>query len=368
MKKKHVFMGMSGGIDSSASVILLLSQGYKVTGITFVGLGKTEPLYQTGKNAFIGKSSRKCCSTEEVIVAKNICYTLGIQHITLDLADIFKQKVTDPFINSYIIGETPNPCMLCNRHVKMGALVDFALENGADYVAMGHYTGIDHVNGEYLLKAGNDKNKDQSYFLALLKPEILPYLIFPLANKQKEEIKAIIDGADLPLSSDKAESQDVCFVDDDYRDYLKEQGVPYTKGDMILDSKTIGQHKGIAFYSLGQRRGLEVDAGKKVFIREIDATHNRILLGQKPMSEIFYVTDLNIFSKHLIDGEWDIQIRYRSPRVKGDITFVDDNTIKVHLHHPQEIITVGQYAVFYRDDYIYGAGKIQKTALLDETN
>ncbi len=367
-EKKHVFIGMSGGIDSSASVKLLVDQGYQVTGVTFVGLGKSEPQYQTGKNAFIGKSSRKCCSAEEVILAKKICYSLGVQHITLDLAEVFKQKVTDPFINSYVKGETPNPCMLCNRHVKMGALIDFAIKNGADYVAMGHYTGIQNINGEFLLKAGEDKNKDQSYFLALLKPEVLPYLMFPLANKQKEEIKTIIDSANLPLSSDKAESQDVCFVDDDYRDYLRENNVPRTSGDMILDSRTVGQHDGVAFYSLGQRRGLGIEVGKKVFVRQIDAQNNRILLGQKPMSDTFYVTDLNVFSQHLVDGEWDIQVRYRSPRIRGDIMFVDDNTIKIKLHSPQEIITPGQYAVFYKDDFIYGAGKIQKTELLNETN
>lgn len=365
VNKKHVFVGMSGGIDSSATVKLLLDQGYKVTGVTFVGLGKETPQYQRGKDNFLGKSSRKCCSAEEVIVAKQVCYHLGISHTTLDLTDIFKTAVREPFVNSYINGETPNPCMLCNRFVKLGALVDYARENGADYVAMGHYTGVECIDGEYLLKAGKDKNKDQSYFLALLRPDILPYLIFPLAEKEKEDIRQIIDSTDLPLSGNKVESQDVCFVDDDYRDYLRQQGVKSTPGDMILRDKVVGQHQGIAFHALGQRRGLGISVGEKVFVRELDSSSNSIVLGQKPKSTIFTVTDLNIFSQKLQDGEWDIQIRYRSPRVLGNIKFLDKDTIQIELSEAQEIVTPGQYAVFYKNGYIYGAGKIQKIELCD---
>ncbi|MGL4676240.1 MAG: tRNA 2-thiouridine(34) synthase MnmA [Brevinema sp.] len=367
-KKSHVFIGMSGGIDSSAAVTLLLEQGYQVTGVTFVGLGKEETPYTRGKNSFLGKDSRKCCSAEEVIVAKQVCFSLGISHITLDLAETFKKQVREPFVQSYLAGETPNPCMLCNRHVKLGALVDFALKNGADYIAMGHYTGVECVDGEYLLKAGKDKNKDQSYFLALLKPEILPFLIFPLADKEKDEIRAIINSNQkLPLAGNKIESQDVCFVDNDYRDYLKQQGVQPYKGEMVLDSKTIGSHEGTAFYSLGQRRGLEISLGKRVFIRSIDTKNNKIILGQKPKSKIFIVSDLNIFSRKLQEGEWEIQIRYRSPRILGKIVFLDQNTIQVELSQAQEIVAPGQFAVFYKDNYIYGAGKIKEVELLEES-
>ncbi len=363
-KQKHVFVGMSGGVDSSASVKILQEQGYKITGVTFVGLGKEQTL-QRGKNSFVGKSSRKCCSVEEVLVAKEVCFSLGISHITLDLAEEFKEKVRDPFVNSYLSGETPNPCMLCNRFVKMGALVDFALKQGADYVAMGHYSGVELVDGEYLLKTGKDKNKDQSYFLALLKPEILPYLIFPLAHKEKDEIREIIDRSDLPLKGNKVESQDVCFVDDDYRDYLRDQGVPEKKGTLLLNEKIVGDHTGVAFYALGQRRGLGISVGQKVFVREIDVKNNKIVLGEKPKSKVFRVTDLNIFSKHFKEGNWEIQIRYRSSRVLGEIKFLDENTIEVLLSEAQEIVSPGQYAVFYKNDYIYGAGKIKDVDLLD---
>lgn len=364
-KQKHVFIGMSGGIDSSASVKILLDQNYKVTGVTFVGLGKEEKQLQTGKSSFLGKSSRKCCSAEEVIVAKQVCFGLGIEHITLDLAEVFKTMVREPFLNSYLNGETPNPCMLCNRFVKLGALVDFALKNGADYVAMGHYTGVELIDGEYLLKAGKDQNKDQSYFLALLKPKILPYLIFPLANKEKHEVRDIVNSTTFPINGDKVESQDICFVDDDYRNYLKQQGVPKNEGMMLLDGKNVGTHEGVAFYALGQRRGLGIAVGKKIFIRKIDAPNNQITLGDKPKSIEFTVSDLNIFSSKLQDGEWDIQTRYRSSRIPGNISFIDKNTIAVTLSEAQEIITVGQYAVFYKNNYIYGAGKIIATKLLD---
>lgn len=367
MKKQHIYVGMSGGIDSSATVKLLLDQGYQVTGVTFVGLGKEQTSYQRGKNNFIGKSSRKCCSAEEVIVAKKVCYSLGISHITLDLADIFKEKVRTPFVQSYAKGETPNPCMLCNRFVKLGALVDFAKENGADFVAMGHYTGVENIDGEYLLRAGKDKNKDQSYFLALIKPEILPFLIFPLADKEKDEIRQIVDSCDLPLSGNKVESQDVCFVDDDYRDYLRKEGVKETKGNMIFNNQIVGEHCGIAFHALGQRRGLGISVGQKVFVRELDSGSNNIYLGEKPKSKIFNVSDLNIFSKYFQDGEWEIQIRYRSPRISGTIKFIDNDNIHVELSQAQEIITPGQYAVFYKNGYIYGAGKIKEIELLKET-
>lgn len=363
---KHVFVGMSGGIDSSATVLLLLEQGYKVTGVTFVGLGAEQKALVSGKGSFLGKPSRKCCSSEEVIIAKNICYSLGIKHITLDLADIFKEKVRDPFAQSYLSGETPNPCMLCNRYVKLGALVDFARENGADYIAMGHYTGIETVNGELLLKAGKDPEKDQSYFLALLKPEILPFLIFPLADKEKNEIREIVNSSEIPLSGNKIESQDVCFIDDDYRDYLKKQDISTNKGDIILDEKIIGEHDGIPFYALGQRKGLGISVGKKVFVREIDAYNNKIILGNKPQSKNFKVSDLNIFSKEFLDGDWDIQVRYRSKRIPGTIKFLDNNTIEVTLSVPQDIISPGQFAVFYRNNCIYGAGKIISTTLIPD--
>ncbi|MGL4367073.1 MAG: tRNA 2-thiouridine(34) synthase MnmA [Brevinemataceae bacterium] len=360
---KHVFIGMSGGIDSSAAAQLLVDQGFQVTGVTFVGLGKDAPK-SFGKQILSQKSSRKCCSSEEVLIAKDICYNLGISHITLDLTEIFAQEVKQPFIQSYLKGETPNPCILCNRFVKMGALIEFALKNGADYVAMGHYTGIECVNGEYLLKSGKDLRKDQSYFLSFLKPEYLQYLMFPLADKEKSEIRAIIDNSDLPISSSKSESQDVCFIDNDYREYLKEHGVQNYPGDMILDNNIIGQHKGAAFYALGQRRGLETSIGKKVFVRKIDADNNKIYLGEKPKSNMFKVSDLNIFSKSFTEGTWLVQTRYRSARIPADITFINQDTIQVMLSEPQEIVTPGQYAVFYRNDFIYAAGKIIETELL----
>ncbi|MGL4394369.1 MAG: tRNA 2-thiouridine(34) synthase MnmA [Brevinema sp.] len=363
---KHVFVGMSGGIDSSATVLLLQQQGYEVTGVTFVGLGGEQKQLQTGRGAFIGKPSRKCCSSEEVIVAKNVCYHLGIKHITLDLAEVFKEKVRDPFTQSYLAGETPNPCMLCNRYVKLGALVDFARDNGADYVAMGHYTGVEEVDGEHLLKAGKDAQKDQSYFLALLKPEILSFLLFPLAEKEKSEIREIVAQSTIPINGNKSESQDVCFIDDDYRDYLRKDGVKEHKGSMIFKDKVIGEHEGVAFYALGQRRGLGVALGQKVFVREIDAEKNTLVLGNKPQSTTFLVSEFNIFSEKFGEGDWDVQIRYRSKRINGKVRFLSENLAEVTLSDPQEIVTPGQFAVFYKNDYIYAAGKIISTTLLDE--
>lgn len=352
--KGHVFLGMSGGIDSSASASILLDAGYTVTGITFVGINSQKQ----GKATFIKKSSRKCCSSEEVLVAKNVCHGLGISHLTLDLETIFEETVQGPFIQSYLKGETPNPCMLCNRFVKLGALVDFALKNGADFVAMGHYCSIEKIDGEYLIKSGADKKKDQSYFLGLLRPEILPYLLFPLSDKTKEEVRALIHEKKIPIQSNKAESQDVCFIDGDYREYLKNRKIASSSGNLVFGKQVVGQHNGIAFFSLGQRKKLGVSLGKKVFVQKIDPVNNNIILGEKPKSKSFCVEDLNIFSKKFSEGEWFLQIRYQSAKIAGKVTYINTDQIRVDLFDAQEIISPGQYAVFYKNAYIYAAGRI----------
>lgn len=350
--KKTVFVGMSGGIDSSATVKILVDQGYQVIGLTFVGLGET--------------GSRKCCSVDEIQSAKNVCAALEIEHKILDLKELFKAKVRNPFVQSYINGETPNPCMLCNRHIKFGALVEYALGEGADFVAMGHYCGIDNVDGEYLFRTGRDIEKDQSYFLAMIQPDVLEFLKFPLADMKKSEVRQIVAQAGIPIRSDKQESQDICFVPDNYRDYLRTEGVSANEGMMLIDEKPVARHDGVAFYSLGQRRGLGVSVGKKIFIRSIDAEKNIIVLGEKPSSREFTVSGMNIFSRKFKDGPWLIQTRYRSTRVPGFVHRISDDEWKVVLDTPQEIVSPGQYAVFYRDDHVYAGGKIKKVVLVEE--
>ncbi|MGL5255047.1 MAG: tRNA 2-thiouridine(34) synthase MnmA [Brevinema sp.] len=344
-----IFVGMSGGVDSTASLKILHDQGHDVEGLTFVGLGET--------------GSRKCCSVEEIADAKRVCTALGVGHRVLDLKELFKARVRNPFVQSYLNGETPNPCMLCNRFAKFGALVEYAIGEGADAVAMGHYSGVECVNGEYFFRTGKDKAKDQSYFLAMIEAELLPYLIFPLADKTKSEIREIVAASGLPIRADKSESQDICFVPEDYRDYLRQEGISEKSGPMLMEGKQVGDHSGVAFYALGQRRGIGAH-GKKTYVRSIDAQHNTIILGEKPRSKRFFVDKMNIFSREFTDGSWLVQTRYRSSRGAATIGNFNGSSCSVELQEPQDIVSPGQYAVFYKDELVYAAGQITKIELL----
>ena len=344
-----IFVGMSGGVDSTASLKILHDQGHQVEGLTFVGLGET--------------GSRKCCSVEEIGDAKRVCSALGVAHRVLDLKELFKARVRNPFVQSYLNGETPNPCMLCNRFAKFGALVEYAVGEGADAVAMGHYSGIECLDGEYFFRTGKDKAKDQSYFLAMIEADLLPYLMFPLADKTKSEVRAIVAESGLPIRSDKSESQDICFVPADYRDYLRSEGIPEKQGAMFMDGKKVGDHNGVAFYALGQRRGIGA-YGQKTYVRGIDAQHNTIVLGEKPRSKRFSVDGMNVYSKNFGDGSWLVQTRYRSDRGAATISNFNGFSCSVELEEPQDIVSPGQYAVFYKDELVYAAGRITKTELL----
>lgn len=348
--KEKIFVGMSGGVDSTASLKILYDEGWAVEGLTFVGLGEA--------------GTRKCCSAEEIGDAKRVCAALGVPHRVLDLKELFRARVRNPFVQSYLKGETPNPCMLCNRFAKFGALVEYAVGEGASYVAMGHYSGLECLDGEYFFKIGTDAAKDQSYFLGMIEPELLPYLKFPLADKTKAEVRSIVAASGLPIRADKSESQDICFVPADYRDYLRAEGIPETPGPILYEEKVIGTHRGAPFYALGQRRGLGVALGEKAFVRTIDAVNNTIILGKKPASRRFTVDGLNVFSKKFGNGPWLVQTRYRSVRGRAELSAYDGASCSVLLREPQEIVSPGQYAVFYQDGLVYAAGRIASAELL----
>ncbi len=340
----HIYVGMSGGVDSSAVAWLLQQQGHSVTGITFVGL--------------VEQGSKKCCSLEEINSARKVCDYLGIGHKTLDLKDIFEAKIVSRFVRDYERGLTPNPCVLCNRHIKFGALLEFALSQGADAFATGHYARIAEVEGELLLRKAHFAPKDQSYFLSFVEKDMLPYMRFPLGDYKKPEVRQIVDDSGMPIKADKAESQDVCFIKDDYRDFLRGAGIEEKEGEFWYNGAKVGKHKGIPFYSYGQRRGLNVALGERAFVREFDQAQNRIILGPKPTARRFTVRDMNIFTDKFVSGAYDVQIRYQSAIIPARVDRTESGA-SIEMEHPQEIVSPGQIAVFYVGDLIYASGVIE---------
>lgn len=344
-----VYVGMSGGIDSSVAAWLLKKKGHDVTGVTFTAVNE--------------QGSKKCCSIEEIQSARKVCGFLGIPHKIVDLKDIFRAKIIQSFIESYRKGDTPNPCVLCNRFVKFGALLEYSLSEGAEYFATGHYARIVRRGGMNYFARGKDPKKDQSYFLSFIEKDKLSHIMLPLGGLKKTDVRKIAVKAGLPVDSRKAESQDICFIRDDYREFLALHGVKERHGDFVLKGKKIGIHRGIPFYSFGQRRGLNVAAGERVFVRELDSAHNRIVLGEKPMTREFSVTRPNIFTGSFREGTYDIQVRYQSDIARGKAVLVD-HELKISLEKPFEIVAPGQFAVFYRRGLVIASGPIKEIRLI----
>ncbi|MGC8765819.1 MAG: tRNA 2-thiouridine(34) synthase MnmA [Brevinematia bacterium] len=347
---QKVFVGMSGGIDSSITAYLLKEEGYDITGITFT--------------AFEEEGGKKCCSYEEVVTAKKVCENLGIEHKIVNLKDIFETKIISYFIDSYKNGLTPNPCVYCNRFIKFGALLEYSLSLGANFFATGHYARITSFDGELLIERGTDREKDQSYFISYIEKEKLPFIKLPLGNFKKKEIREIAKKINLPVNPDKPESQDICFVKDDYRGFLKKKGVGEKKGDFILGEKIVGRHNGIPFYSFGQRRGLKIALGERVFVRGFNLDRNEIILGKKPFTRKFKVKNLNIFSESFASGRYEVQFRYQSPPEKCEVDLnINTKEGEIHLSKARELVTPGQFAVFYWNDLVLASGVISDVVL-----
>ena len=346
-----IYVGMSGGVDSSAAAWLLKEQGHEIVGVTFVALNE--------------QGSKKCCSLDEINAAREVCAALGVPHKTVNLKDVFEARIIRGFINDYGKGRTPNPCVLCNRYIKFGALLDYSLSQGADAFATGHYARIEEYDGELFVRCALDSQKDQSYFLSYIDPDMLPYVRLPLGDMKKSQTREVILKAGLPISPHKNESQDICFVKDDYRDFLISRGVVESPGEFVLSGQVVGTHRGISFYSFGQRRGLGISAGRRLYVRNFDTDNNRVLLGEKPMSKRFTVRGLNIFSENFCDGTYGIQTRYQSKKSSGQVRLTKDGA-DVELNEAREIIAPGQLAVMSREGRSYASGFIERVEVLDK--
>jgi tRNA-specific 2-thiouridylase len=362
--KPSVVVAMSGGVDSSLAAFLLKEKGYDVIGITM----KLWDYKDVGGD--LHKDGR-CCSLEAMNDARNVCQKLNIPHYVLDFKEEFKEKVIRNFVEEYKRGRTPNPCILCNIELKWKVLWKKAKELGASYLATGHYARItyDEKAKRHILLKGKDPKKDQSYALWGLTQENLSSTLFPLGELSKKEVRQKANQHNLKTAFNP-ESQEICFVpDNNYHRFINEwvgsDSLEIKPGPILdLNGKRLGIHKGIPFYTIGQRRGLRISVGKPLYVAKIDSDKNCIHVGENKdlFSATFVVSNVNWVSIPEPDKETDceIKIRYLHTPAKGKISPLTNGHVMVKFDQPERAITPGQSAVFYQNDVVLGGGVIEK--------
>lgn len=341
-----VLLGMSGGVDSTYAVHELRRMGYEVFGAVVLMHGYTE--------------------TEE---AKLSAEALGVPLYVIDGRELFEQKVVSSFMDEYRRGRTPNPCIICNREVKFKLLLDFAIKNGFDKIATGHYADVVSLSDEngtrYALKRSGDEKKDQTYMLWRLPQNVLSRLVFPLSSLTKQAVREEALKMELRAAY-RGESQEICFIPDgDYAAFIEERIGKCPEGNFIDENgKILGRHKGIIHYTVGQRKGLGIALGERAFITGIDPISNDITLSTKDSySESFFVSDI-VFSG-LAEAktgeimELNVKHRYLAPMSKASVLFLEGNRAKVSLSVPARAVTPGQSAVFYKDNVLMMGGIIE---------
>jgi tRNA-specific 2-thiouridylase len=356
-----VLVAMSGGIDSTVSALMLHNQGYEVVGITM----KTWDYAHSGG----GKKETGCCNLDSFNDARQAAVDHGFPHYVLDIRDEFGDFVVDNFVEEYIAGRTPNPCVLCNTHIKWKALLKRANALGCDFIATGHYVKVREENNRFVLSKAKDLTKDQSYVLWGLEQDCLSRSIYPLGDYLKTEVRQIAYDLGYKELAKKAESYEICFVpDNDYRGFLKRR-IPTLEqevdgGDFVLaDGTKVGKHKGYPFYTIGQRKGLDIALGKPMFVTKILPDTNTVVLGEAhelEQSEMV-VQGLNMVKYDSIqDGmEAVTKIRYKDPGMESTL-FNDNGNIRVQFHHAVNSIAPGQSAVLYEGDDVIAGGIIQR--------
>jgi len=350
---KTVFVAMSGGMDSSWAAYLLKKKGYRVVGFTFDLLPAT----------LASRSNAKmCCSTVNVNRAKRVADSLSIPHYVLNMREDFERYVMERFVDEYKGGRTPNPCVLCNKHIKFASFLRKALAMGADLVATGHYASVEERAGDIELRKGRDRAKDQSYFLYPILHEHLPLITFPLANYKKDEVRREFSALGQGESR-VPESQDICFIpENDYRAFVR-QFVPLKKGPIVTaGGHQIGSHDGVHLYTIGQRRGINIPSREALYVIDIRTGENTIVVGAKGecLRKRLLADDVNMLSP-AVAGEARAKVRYRQREERCSYSF-RDGLLEVVFREPLGSAAPGQSVVLYDGDRVLGGGTIREAS------
>jgi tRNA-specific 2-thiouridylase len=359
-----VAIGMSGGLDSAVAAHRLINKtDLDVFGFT-MRIGDLE-----------AQHDRTCCSMEDLMDAKKMCDQYGIPHYTIDVEDIFRENVVNPFVDSYLKGQTPNPCVWCNKTVKFGYLIEKIRKLGGEYLAMGHYARIARDGGRSRILKGMDAEKDQSYYMAFVNPDYLDHVWFPIGHMDKDGARKYAQENDI-LVADKQESQSICFVPDmDYKKFIRQQtGKEPEPGPIVnIEGEEIGEHSGIVNYTIGQRKGLGISHHNPLYVLKINPDDNTIVAGERDrlMQDTFYTGPVNWLGR---EREFaDVKIRYNGDPISCQLIPYsgrdgDEDGYKIRLNNPVQAIAPGQIAVFYDGDQLLGGSVIEDAPMPYEEN
>jgi len=353
-RKPKVVVAMSGGVDSSVAAALLVERGYEVVGLML------RLWSETGR-----EDQNRCCTPDSIMLARRVAARLNIPFYTLDVKEPFRSTVVEAFLQGYAAGVTPNPCLICNREIRWGILLQQALNLGAEYLATGHYARLRVLeDGRIQLLRALDLGKDQSYVLSVLGQEQLKHTLLPIGEFTKTQVRELARQYNLPVA-ERPESQDLCFLaGQDYRDFLVRYAPEAVRPGPIVNRRgeVLGEHQGLGFYTIGQRKGLGIASGRPLYVIEKDLENNRLIVGgaEELGKTILYADAVNWILGEPPDGVFraDVKIRYTATPVSGTVYVINPRRVKVIFDQPVRDITPGQRAVFYQGEVVIGGGTI----------